>query len=386
MTDPNAIAENLRYYRKKKGLTQSELAELLYVSFQAVSGWETGATSPDLGNLCRLSDILGVTVDALLTRRYAKEQYYIGIDGGGSKTQFVLFSDTGSVLYTTRLEATNPDNVGLKCACDTLLCGVNACMEHPVKVAGIFAGLAGSHQKEILDFFGDTLPSVPFFIDSDAVNILAGGDCDIGFICGTGSVILARTGTGNHFCGGWGNEFGDPGSAFNIGREAVRASLAMEEGIGKDTVIRTLLCEKLGIRPEDRVFDALTDITDKGVTYIAGLATTVFSSAKLGDEVALSIIESEFAALMHAVNITRRRHNCHQKIATAGGVIEHNRDLLLPILHKYAEPGTEFVFSDLPPVYGACVECRRRLGLPVSKTFHDTFLATYQNLIQKGES
>ena len=386
MIDLNSIAENIRYYRKKKGLTQSELAEKLGISFQAVSGWETGMTVPDLGNLCRLSELLGATVDALLTPRYPEKQCFIGIDGGGSKTEFTLFSEDGSVLHSVRMEATNPDNEGVENACQTLLRGINTCFGYPVKIGGIFAGLAGSHQSEIARFFCDRFPSVPFFIDSDAINILSGGECDLGFICGTGSIILARKDGEKYFCGGWGNEFGDPGSAYNIGREAVRASLAMEEHIGKETIIHTLLCEKLGIRPENRVFDCLTDITRKGVTYIADLSTTVFSSAKLGDEVAADILEREYAVLMQNVMSVRSRYGCGNKIATAGGVIEHNRELLLPILHKYAEADTEFVFSDLPPVYGACVECCVRLGIPLPPTFHENFRTTYDKLKNKGES
>ena len=42
------LGENLRKYRKQKGLTQDELAEKLYVTRQAVSNWENGKNQPDL--------------------------------------------------------------------------------------------------------------------------------------------------------------------------------------------------------------------------------------------------------------------------------------------------------------------------------------------------
>ena len=60
------IGHCIQYMRKKAGLTQSELAEKLGISFQAVSKWENGDTLPDTGLLLPLSDILGVTVDTLL--------------------------------------------------------------------------------------------------------------------------------------------------------------------------------------------------------------------------------------------------------------------------------------------------------------------------------
>ena len=52
--------------RKKMGLTQQELGEVLNVSYQTISKWETGATSPDLSMLPHISAYFGVSVDALL--------------------------------------------------------------------------------------------------------------------------------------------------------------------------------------------------------------------------------------------------------------------------------------------------------------------------------
>lgn len=52
--------------RKKKGLTQQQLADQLNLSNKTISKWESGAGSPDVGNLPVLADALGVTVDELL--------------------------------------------------------------------------------------------------------------------------------------------------------------------------------------------------------------------------------------------------------------------------------------------------------------------------------
>lgn len=61
------IGEKIQYYRKQKGLSQEELGQLLTVSRQTVSQWETGQTSPTVDNLMRLKDVLGVSVDELLS-------------------------------------------------------------------------------------------------------------------------------------------------------------------------------------------------------------------------------------------------------------------------------------------------------------------------------
>ena len=59
--------EKLQELRKQKGLTQEELAKILFVSRAAVSKWESGRGFPNLESLKALSKFYGVTIDALLS-------------------------------------------------------------------------------------------------------------------------------------------------------------------------------------------------------------------------------------------------------------------------------------------------------------------------------
>lgn len=74
--------------RKELGLTQTQLAQELNLSFQAVSKWENGSAYPDITSLPKLAAALDTTVDALLgyssvetdyDRRYTTEGYYWGL-------------------------------------------------------------------------------------------------------------------------------------------------------------------------------------------------------------------------------------------------------------------------------------------------------------------
>ena len=58
--------EVIRSLRAKAGLSQEELAEKTYVTRQAVSRWEQGTALPDAGNLLKLRQRFGVSVDWLL--------------------------------------------------------------------------------------------------------------------------------------------------------------------------------------------------------------------------------------------------------------------------------------------------------------------------------
>ena len=65
-TQGQIIAENLSFYRKLHGLTQSELAEAIGYSNKSVSKWERGDGTPDILLLIMLSDIYGITVSELV--------------------------------------------------------------------------------------------------------------------------------------------------------------------------------------------------------------------------------------------------------------------------------------------------------------------------------
>ena len=59
--------EKLQELRKQKGLTQEELAEVLYVSRAAVSKWESGRGYPNIDSLKEISRFFSVTIDDLLS-------------------------------------------------------------------------------------------------------------------------------------------------------------------------------------------------------------------------------------------------------------------------------------------------------------------------------
>ena len=61
------IGKRIAALRREKGLKQDDLAQMLEVSPQAVSKWENDQTCPDIALLPKLAQILGVSVDELLS-------------------------------------------------------------------------------------------------------------------------------------------------------------------------------------------------------------------------------------------------------------------------------------------------------------------------------
>jgi transcriptional regulator with XRE-family HTH domain len=60
------FGEKLSLLRKRRGMTQLELAEELNVSRQAVSRWEQGISNPSTENMVRIGKLLDVSIDTLV--------------------------------------------------------------------------------------------------------------------------------------------------------------------------------------------------------------------------------------------------------------------------------------------------------------------------------
>lgn len=62
------LSKSIIVQRKKRGLTQEELAEKLDVSSAAVSKWERGISTPELCMVCKIADCFEISLDELLGR------------------------------------------------------------------------------------------------------------------------------------------------------------------------------------------------------------------------------------------------------------------------------------------------------------------------------
>lgn len=67
------LSDKILKLRKKKDLSQEELAEKLNISRQAISRWEMGSSQPDGSNILQLSKLFGVTADYLLNDEYESD-------------------------------------------------------------------------------------------------------------------------------------------------------------------------------------------------------------------------------------------------------------------------------------------------------------------------
>ncbi len=287
-------------------------------------------------------------------------KYYLGIDGGGTKTEFYLTDAEGFLLGSCILGASNPNDIGLDATCALLGKGIEKATEGYDRAAiSAFAGIAGAatgdNAAQITDFlrtFGFAKADAASDVRSSLAACL-GDEDGIAVIMGTGSVAYAQRGEQILRAGGYGYLFGDAGSGFALGQGAILAALQAEDGSGAPTLLHDLVaaqCDKA------RVLDALADFYHGGKTEIARYAPLVFDAHAQGDAVATEILSRNVHAIADLVRaIGNRLDKGHVRVVLCGGLTAQSRHIL-PLLQDALANDTltyALSISKAAPIQGA---------------------------------
>lgn len=381
MFDAEVLCDNIKKYRRKAGMKQGELARRLHVSPQAISRWETRLSLPDVANLCELSQVLGVSVDALL-KKEKEETLFIGVDGGGTKTEFVLFNERGHIKKRILSEGTNPNLYGMETVCQTLKNGIDgllACNTSGATVGGIYCGIAGAlsgdNRERIQAFLEYHYSQYSCECNSDIFNVSASAtdsENTIVVICGTGLNVSAINGHTIKRVGGWGYLFEGKGSGYDIGRDVLTAVLAMDDGIGQKTMLKEMVEKRIGTT----VWDSIHHIYAEKQSYIASFSKEAFEACKKGDGVAYDIVKTNIEAITDKINYLAENFECGNELIMSGGLTNDTyimEEFVIPSL----KDKLEVMIPSMPQIFGACRRCIRKFGV-VGENFDDNFIREYK--------
>ena len=382
MYDPAQLGERIRRFRKARGMSQAVLAEKLFLSPQNVSKWENGKSAPDVENLCRLAEVLGVGTDHLLySAQEPLRHVMIGVDGGGTKTEFCAFDAAGHVLGRIRLGGTNPNVYGLETTIAVLKEGIDALTGQKNGPCAVFAGIAGcgvnSNRHAVLSALKKAYPGVRIEVRNDAYNVVYSTPYHekcIMAIMGTGSVVFAKTEKEFIRLGGWGYLFDNGFSGYAIGREAIMAALGAEDGVGEPTLLLDMLKEELN----GGIFQNVPVLYAKPKEEIAAYAKLVFRAYEKGDAVAGEILRARAEALRHQIKRASEMYDVGTRVILAGG-LTRDREIVMSLLDTAR---FQYVIPTLPPIFGACSYCARMLGEP-SEEFAANFEKEYTSLAKE---
>ncbi len=353
------FAVNLRRMRCRKGLSQQQLSELLCFSDKTISKWERAEGIPNIEVLYKLAELFDVKIDDL----FAEEKYYyLGIDGGGTKTKFVLANENLTVLRDLQTDCCNPIDIGIDAATKILREGISQiCRDIPKNQISVFAGIAGgtsSNYKKILKSFLGEFGFKSYEADSDVQNIIAAGLGDgdgVAMIMGTGIVAFSqKDGVQKRFAG-WGYLFDDGGSAYNIGRDGLVAYFEGLSDMAKPTVMTQHFQKE---NPCTQAF--LSELYEGGKKKIASYARVVYDAARQHDPVAVEILNRnmKFAA---EVLETAAASVPGEKISVvlAGGLTAESDTLLYLQKHLKNAERYNLQILAIEPVQGALLLAKK---------------------------
>lgn len=270
-----------------------------------------------------------------------------GVDAGGTRTVAIVADVVGTILGRGEAGPGNPHAVGFETAAQHVADAVCAALTA--------AGLATAHTRAIRAVVGmagsgleadraRVRASIATRLETDQAGVLvkedvalllpaAGLDRGIALVAGTGSSAYAVAPNGaTAMAGGWGYLIGDDGSAYWIGRQALRAMARADDGYGPATSLSSAILSFLEVeRPRD-VIPAVYGSYASRLT-IASLAPLVTEAARGGDQVAREICKEAADCLADLVAGLARRLDLPSDtpVVWSGGLAKAGDTLVDPL-------------------------------------------------------
>lgn len=298
---------------------------------------------------------------------------FLGVDGGGTKTEFVAIDAAGNVVARALTGTTYHLQVGLDEAVRRLAEGLAAVAGQAGVAARdlgyVFFGLPAFGEDAaidplIVDACGRLLGHDRYLCDNDMVCGWAGSlACadGINIVAGTGSIAYGqRTGHAARV-GGWGEVFGDEGSAYWIAVEGLKLFSRMSDGRAARGPLHAIVAEALALEQDLDLCARVMGPAGLGRDGIAALAPLVSRAAHAGDGAAHGILRSAAGELVALATATRVMLGFDRAervpLSWSGGVLLNERlvrDLFVSGLGETFAP----VAPRHPPGEGAALYAR----------------------------
>ena len=353
-----AFSTNVRRLRKKLNMTQKSLADAIGYSEKTVSKWETEGSIPSIDALFKVANVLHVSIVELF--RCDENIYYLGIDGGGTKTEFLLSDSEGKTVCRAILDGCNPNTVGIEASKRIIEDGISrVSRDVPLSSVVVYAGIAGCASGNYADEIKRMLEKMNFAacdVDSDNNNLVAAGlgkNEGITMILGTGICAYVVKKEETKRIAGWGYLFDNGGSAFHIGRDAINAYFSAQDGTGE----KTSLVENINKTHSYSNSVFLKYLYNGGNKLVSSYAMCVFEEAEKGDRVSLAILKKNVAEIARLIRASLSHFsNYKTKIPVILGGGLTNQKLLMTYLCEALGNDTEkcdIQILSVPPVEGA---------------------------------
>ncbi len=305
-------------------------------------------------------------------------RYVVGVDGGGTKTTAAVVGEDRRAVATDTAGPANARSVGLEPASANIAGAIRAALRAAGisldGLAGICMSLAGfdtdldlpvpQQAVRMLGFSG------PAIFENDVVGAWAGatgGEPGIVVISGTGATALGMSARGEFWrTDGWDTTLGDAGSGYAIGREGIRAAMAMLDGRKQPTQLAKAFGAAYGVETAAEM-RRLVDSTPFGKFEIAAFARHVWEAARAGDPAAREILRQagrELGENVAAIVAKLQMRDDTFPVATVGSVFNSRPWVTKPFeaAVRAAAPHATVQPPQHPPEIGAALLGFKRIA------------------------
>ncbi len=296
----------------------------------------------------------------------------LGIDAGGTKTECTLISLPDGRVSRRWGDPSNYQGVGIVAATrvwNDLIgqCCADLGADRP-QIAGAGLGIAGldrpKDEGRIVAAFDGILPGIPRVLVNDAYLVLrAGTDDGVGVtaISGTGTNAMGESTDGRRFrVNGLGPDFGDLGSASDIGTEAVRRAFRSLDGREEPTRLVEMIAGALNLEQLTDLVDLMLFDSPNAAEYHPGyLAPIVFQAAAMQDRAAIQILRWAGEELgTAALAVARKLFAPAQQfpLVLGGSVLQKGRSPYM------LDPLLKVLQAEYPQAYSVVLTARPVLG------------------------
>lgn len=287
--------------------------------------------------------------------------YFISIDGGGSKTEVCIYECATHNMLVKTYAGININQAGellfTKLIC-TIFDSLPLRKEYKM-IAGIPGyGEASETDRKIDSIFNKYLNKDQYTILNDvqlAHYASLGLKDGILILSGTGSMAVKMQGEKMSRAGGWGYLIGDEGSAFKIGLAALNYMTHVFDGIEETSILFDEICDEYHFDFSSKLISYVYTSSDYRME-LARFAILVDKAAELGCQVAIKILEDAANDLLKLVYVL---NDNNYKVSYAGSVFNSNT-----IIKTFKNEGS-FEFAEpklLVPVLGGIYKLSRLMA------------------------
>lgn len=290
--------------------------------------------------------------------------YFLGVDGGGTKTIAYLFDEEGNLIFKNTSGPTNILENGEEVLRKNLKELLSPVLKEisPKDIKSCFGLPAVGEFREdvkiLKEIISDDLKMEPDIIVNDVVIGWAGGNLardGIHVVAGTGTITYGRRGKKEVRVSGWGSIIGDEGSAYYIGYRTLNEVSRELDGRKRKTELTKLLFEKLNLKDHLDFIEFIYDPQKDRRSNIASVAKITYEIAKMGDKKALKILKDSAKELALTVITANKFLKIKNPVTVtySGSVLEKNHIVKEEFINILEKEGYKIESPKLSPVLGA---------------------------------